>query len=133
MLWLRLPGWKESIRAALALEVLDVFVGQLDIALAVSGPQHMVAGMAIVDDVRLHFAGIKHCHPTEGQRCAFGVHRRPPSFRQPRRCGPTPRMRDCRGTLRAEAEEQNSAEAAAKHRADLSCCGGSAAATLAGL
>jgi hypothetical protein len=69
VLWLRLPGRKKSIRAALALEVLDVFVGQLDIALAVSGSQHMLAGMAIDDDVRLHLARIVNRHPTEGQRC----------------------------------------------------------------
>jgi hypothetical protein len=50
VLWLRLPGRKKSIRATLALEVLDVFVGQLDIALAVSGSQHMLAGMAGDDD-----------------------------------------------------------------------------------
>jgi hypothetical protein len=49
VLWLRLSGRKESIRATLALEVLDVFVGQLDVALAVSGSQHMLAGMAIDD------------------------------------------------------------------------------------
>jgi hypothetical protein len=35
MQWLRLPGRKKSIRATLALEVLDVFVGKLDIALCV--------------------------------------------------------------------------------------------------
>src|SRR5215467_9767147 len=93
----------------------------------------MLAGMAIDDDVRLHLAGIENRHPTEGQRCAFGVHRGFPSFRQPRRCEPTPRMRGCRGTLRAEAECRNSAEAAAKQRADPSWGGGSAAATLAGL
>src|SRR5262249_29522926 len=48
------------------LEVLDVFVGKLDIALAVSGSQHMLAGMAIDDDVGLHRARIVNRHPTEG-------------------------------------------------------------------
>jgi hypothetical protein len=59
MLWLRLPGRKKSIRAALALEVLDVFVGQLDIALAVSGSQHILARMAIDDDAAAIAAAAK--------------------------------------------------------------------------
>src|SRR5262249_34238553 len=75
VLWLRLPRRKKPIRSPLALEALGVFIEQLDIVLALSGPQHVLAGEAIDDDVRLHLARIVDCHPTEGQRCAFGVYR----------------------------------------------------------
>jgi hypothetical protein len=62
-------AWIEPVRAALALKIRNVLVGQLDVMLALLRQQRVRLGMPVYDDVRLHFGRIEERHPAVGQRC----------------------------------------------------------------
>jgi hypothetical protein len=69
----RRRAWVNPGRAALALKIRNVLVGQLDVMLALPRQQRVANLMAVYDDVRLHFGRIEDCHPGVGQCCTARV------------------------------------------------------------